>query len=251
MHRLRLIAAGAVAALLFATPALSRSAPMLSDYQTLVDSLVRDTSGIIQTTDRDKAIEIAVSRYSTDRPRTLKADLTGNGTCYVNLPGTWESNFSRLVSVEYPIGSSPPSMLEPNTFGLYSGLTTTQLRLDSAIATGQTFRLAFTSAHQVTAGTDTIPVKDREAVANWAAGLILQQLANHYAGHGTPTIQADAIDWRTKSSDFQSRANAARKTYLDYMGVDPKKNVAAGTVVDLNQGLSTGGPRFFHHPRRT
>src|SRR3954471_14947965 len=96
----------AVACLGFASSApaateFSRSETMaLADYQTLVDSLIRDSSGIITTTERDTAIALAVARYSEDRPEQSRADVVGDGTNFVNLPNAWEQDFSRIVAIE-------------------------------------------------------------------------------------------------------------------------------------------------------
>jgi hypothetical protein len=40
-----------------------------------------------------------------------------------------------------------------------------------------------------------------------------------------------------------------RKRYFDDLGIDPKRNVAAGAVVNLNMASSVGRDRITH-PRR-
>jgi hypothetical protein len=222
----------------------------LAEYQSLVIALVRDTSEVITDADRDNAIALAVTRYSEDKPRTVKADITSDGTNFLALPEAWDDSFSRIVKIEYPIGKAPPVYLTEDSFDLYDGLDTTQLMLINALPSGQVARMSLTARHLLDDETDTITGKDKEAVVNWAAGILLQQLANYYSGTGNSTIQADTVDWQTRGAEFANRAKACRQFYFDQLGVDPKKNRAAGAVASFEGKLSSGQPRIIHRVRR-
>lgn len=244
-----LISVPATAALLALNDAKEHDVA-LSDYQSLVPNLVRDSSSLLQTSDRDAAIALAVTRYSEDKPRSAVADLTGTGVKLVDLPAGWQAGFSRIVSIEYPMGAAPPSLMAQESYSLYTGLSSTQILFVSALPAAATARATFTQAHLLDADNDTIPLKDREAVANWAASLMLQQLANHYSGAGSPTIAADAVDWQSRGGEFARRAKESRQFYFDHIGVDPKKNRAAGVVVDFDRMNSLGGERLIHRGSR-
>jgi len=220
----------------------------LADYQTLVDNLVRDDSGKIVTADRDEAIARAASRYSKDRPQTKVEDVVTTGDNTLPLPTAWEAGFSAIISLEYPVGDVPPSIIEPASYSLYDSPSGQVIMIKTAVGTGKTVRAAFTIAHVVGAS-DTTPEGDREAIAAWAAALLGGQLASIYSGDSDSTIQADSVDHGGKARDFAIRASSLRKRYFDELGIDPKRNVAAGVVVDLDMRDSRGNDRLTHPGR--
>lgn len=218
----------------------------LVDFQDLVTSLVRDDSGEIAVADRDRAIDLAVIRYSTDRPQTVIEAVVSAGGVLLNLPASWDPDFSRLVKMEIPDGDNP-TPISGETEQVLAGV---QIRLDGSLAAAESVHIHFTQAHLVDAGSDTVPFKDREAVASWAAALLLEQMATLYSGNRQPTLAADTVDWQSKGRDFASRAKRFRQLYLDHLGIDPKRTVAHGVVVDFDRDSSDGGRRINHSQLR-
>jgi len=217
---------------------------MLADLQALVDNLVRDEGGRISSEERDLAISLAVVRYSTDRPRIQGEDYAATGGRILALPAGFDADFSRIVSIESPPDLAPPALITGWTMG--RGLSGERIELESSLNTGDAVRVFYTARHDLSADTDTIPLRDREAVANWAAALLLDELANASAGDRQGTIQADSVDHASRSKEYSYRAKSARQLYLDHLGIDTKRNAAAGTVVTLPSKDSLGGPRFYH-----
>lgn len=214
----------------------------LADYQALVTSLVRDDTGKVTTTDRDRAIGLAVTRYDRDRPRPKVEDVTyAAGGQLVALPAGWQTDVSTLLSLEYPVGSIPPVVLG---WQFYREPAAVKLMLAAALPAGAVVRASYTIAHVLDGSSDTIPLADREAVASWAAALLLDQLASLYAGDSDSTIGADAVEHRTKAQEYASRARTLRARYFDALGIDPKKTVAAGVAVNLNLPDSRGRDRL-------
>lgn len=222
----------------------------LTDYQTLTDSLVRDDSGEISDADRDRAIGLAVIRYSTDRPRPIIEAVESAGGVFLDLPAGWEVDFSRLTSVEIPDGAAPDGETTPIEAMTDQGLLGLRIRLARSLAVGQSAHVRFTAAHVLDVNDDTIPSQDREAVAGWAAALLFEELASLYSGHRQPTIQADSVDWQSKGRDFAARAKRLRESYLNHLGIDMKRTVPAGAVVNFNQLDSRGQDRLLHPQRR-
>jgi len=216
----------------------------LADYQTLIDSLVRDDGGAITAANRDQAIALAVVRYSTDRPRSRVEAVISPGGAFLDLPSGWEADFSRLAAVQIP----DAELGKAGAIGaaLEQGLSGWRIRLDRTLAKGEATHIHFTIAHRLKKVGDTIPPRDREAVSGWAAALLLEQLASLYSGHRQPTIQADSVDWQSKGRDFAMRAKRFRESYLDHLGIDPKRTVPAGAVVDFDQFDSRGHDRLVH-----
>ncbi len=223
---------------------------MLIDFQTLVADLVRDDSAVTDATDLDDAIALAVIRYSKDRPDPKVEDVVSAGGNYLDLPASWEANFSVLKSMEFPIGDVPPTYLESGAYGMYNHPSLgKRVMVRSSLGVDDVVRFTYSIQHVVSADTDTTSILDREAIAAWAASILCTQLASHYSGDSDSTIQADSVDHQNKSRDYSIRAASFKKQYHNALGIDPKRNVAAGVVVDLDMNNSRGGDRLTHGRR--
>lgn len=210
---------------------------MLSDFQEIVDDLVRDESAEITADSRDRAITLAVTRYSTDRPRAAIEAVTAAAGDMQDLPSGWDARFSAIAEVR-AVGDPIPAEVELTLAG-------EMIRLAWSVTAGDELRILYTQLHVVSEAEDTVPFVDREAVCCWAASLLLEQLASLHAGHQQSTLDADAVNFGTKAGDYARRAQRMRQTYLDHLGIDPKRTVAAGVVVDLDQMASDGRRRLF------
>lgn len=188
---------------------------MLNDLTELIDSLVRDESSRLTASDLAEAIRLALARYGSDWPRNKVEDVTSAGGDRLPLPTAWESN-SELVSVEYPIGEMPPAMLDCS---IYTAPAGKELRLGKGLPLGAEARLTFTVAHVVSDSQETILPGHREAVACYAAALLLEQLAAAAINDGESTISADTTDRRTKAQEYGSRAKALKTRYGEAMGI--------------------------------
>ena len=219
---------------------------MLSDYQTLAEKFTQDDANKVVADDLDGAIALAVARYSKDRPRIKVSDLTPTTTTKLPLPATWETDFSEIRSLEYPVGENPLSFLDTDRYGLYDDGAAVTIKLQDSVDTTQTVRASFTIAHVVSDADDTIPAADREAVACWAAAVLCDELASFYSGGTDSTIQADSVRQQSKAQEYSARAKALRKRYLDELGVEEKRAVAAGAVVKLRDESSAGQTRLTH-----
>jgi hypothetical protein len=216
----------------------------LANFQELIDDLARDPSGAVSDAARDRALEHAVLKYSLDRPRSIKADAEGVGSPLVPMPAEYDPDFSAVLGVERVY--SRPVALDNEDWSLYQGTAGWHLMFGQVMDAQDTVRVAFTAPHIVSIDQDTIPAADREAVCNWAAALILQQLATEYAGDRQSTIQADSVDHATKSRDYAARAVVSRNLYYEHLGIDPKRTAPAGTVIDWDTRDSRGQDRLTH-----
>lgn len=221
----------------------------LADYQTLVDDLVRDDTGKIAAADRDEAIARAVARYSKDRPKEKVEDVVAAGGNFLALPAGWQADFSEIRSIEYPVGDVPPTLIHQDDYGFYRSPTELKLVLVDSLPAGATVRYTYTIRHQVDVANDTIRADDREPVCAYGAAMLLEQLAAWFTGSSDSTIQADSVERRSKGADYAARARTMRTRYFDELGLDPKRSVAAGVVVDLDATDSQGRDRLLH-PRR-
>ena len=88
--------------------------------------------------------------------------------------------------------------------------------------------------HLLDAATDTISPGDREAVALWAAALLLDQLAARHAGDTDSTIGADGVDRHAQADRYRRLAKDHRARYAALLGLD--RPPAAGVVAALDRG---------------
>lgn len=221
----------------------------LADFQTQIDDLVRDKDQVIAVAQRDSALATAVLRYSDDRPNAVVADAIGDDSQQLALPAGWESGFSQLQRVEYPLDMNPRAFVDMAHVALYQTPADLVIELPVVVGAAESARLTYTQRHVVDVANDTVPVSDRFAVCCWAASILCGQLANYYASDSEPTIQADSVDHRRKSDVYRARERELAAHYFKSLGIDEKRSGAAGVVVNLQGTDSRGNDRLFHKRR--
>ena len=223
------------------------------EFQDQVEAVIQDQAGKLSDIDRDRFIRKAITqRYSEDRPIITVVDAVSDGTQLLALPDPYEEGFSFVKSIEYPIGQIPPKLIEDDSWQEYRDPTGLKLMLSLLNPTsGEKLRLTFTSRHN--SDGKTVPDVDFYALCDYAASLCLETLAALYAQTGDPTVQADVVNYRTKSSEYLTLAKAARARYYTYMGVDEGTASKGGSdhpgsiaMGDLNETMSWGGDRMTH-----
>lgn len=218
----------------------------LTIYKDILNDMVRDTDGTITDAEIITALGVGSLKYSKDRPRTVKETVTSDGSRYVDLPASWIKDFSKLIDVRK---LDDGGLVNWTKYELYNGVSGDQILVVSPLAAGEDIYIDFTFPHTLDEVSTTIPEIDQIAVCYWAAAHLLDQLAAHYTGHKSSLIQADTVDWHSKSRDYAYRAKAQRGLYFDHMGIKQGKIAAAGTVVDLDLKNSRGRDHLFHKAR--
>lgn len=219
----------------------------LSDLASLIAQLASDSANRLTPEDRAAALAAAVERYSADAPRRAVADLAPIAGA-LDLPDDWEAEFSAALNLEHPVGHRPPRNLPNEGWYLYDSPDGTQIIIVPDWLSEGDARLTYSLRHAYDEAADTITIPDKhlEAVASWGAALLCEQLASYYAANTDTTIQADTVDHTSPARTYQSRADKLRKRYLDELGVDTRRNVAAGAVATPVPRNSVGGPRLTH-----
>lgn len=223
-------------------------------FETLFGDRVRDSGAKCTTAQIDRAIVEAVKRYARVRPIEAVQDYAGDGATFdFALPAGWVQDLSTVRSLEYPAGQRPASLLESDDWEYYrSSTSAVKIRLkDLTPSVGQTLRVTWTKPHQVDVSGSTIVSQDEEAVANLAAAIGLRQLAAHYANTVDPTLAADTVNYRSKSSDYLKLASELETQYREHMGIKDKEseNLAGGTFVDVDRTNSLNQDQLTHPNR--
>jgi hypothetical protein len=170
-----------------------------------------------------------IQRYSADSPLWIVSDIEGNSTNYIPLPvapgegddlPVFEPNFSVISQIEFPIGQQPPQLILDSDFRIYRapGQPTKILINFDTPEPGDSLRCTWSARHL--ADGSTVPDKDFYAVVDFAASLGAERLASFYVGTGDSTLQADVVQYRSKSAEMLSVAKALRKRYYNHMGIE-------------------------------
>ena len=148
-----------------------------------------------------------------------------------------------------PIGQKPPSLIDQSRYSIYqSPGGKVIVTLDAVTVAAASVRSSYTIAHQLDASHDSIPVADREPASCWAAAICCDELAALYSGNTDATIQAANVQNQSKAQEYSTRAKNLRTRYLNELGLNDQRNVAAGAVVELQDKDSRGQARLTHSP---
>lgn len=202
---------------------------MKADIQKLTDILAIDAEDRFSDEDRAAAIELALFRYSSDRPRIAKETAEFKGLPVLSLPQDWQADFSRVLDIRTDGGAR-----------VDFDVSGEKIVINGFVKAGEKIVITYTLPHILTETQDTIPFVDREAVANWAAAFLLDGMAAGYAGAVAATISSDSVEHGSKANNYHAQAAACRKFYRDHLGLDDKRNTAAGTTVVVKR-LGTSG----------
>lgn len=224
------------------------------NFETWFGDRVRDSGAKITPSQIDRAIVEAAKRYTRVRPIEAVQDYAGDGVLFdFALPTGWMPDLSTVRSLEYPAGQRPASMLESEDWTLYRLSTSVQkIRLISLTpSTGETLRITWTKPHLIDGSSSTIPGNDEEAVANLAAAIGLRELAAHYANTVDPTLTADSVNYRSKSSEYLKLASELEQQYRAHMGIKDEgaEIVAGGTMLDVDRANSVNQDQLTHPNR--
>lgn len=200
----------------------------------------RLTDTIIQT-----QLDAAVREFSRKRPRQRLAEITGDTTKEYSTPTGWVVDFSAIGKLEYPIDQFPPTFLdERDDYELRRTADDTEkIAFVEALGVTEKFRIAYTTMHTVDDTTDSVPSTYYNLVVKMGTIGCLRWLATFYAQTSDPTILADVVNYRSKSGEFTSLADARQKE------VDKELSDAAIAYVEWDLLMAWRQDRLFH-PKR-
>lgn len=200
----------------------------IADFVAEMPNVISDDAGRLGGNYAPFITRAIIQRYSLDAPLSQVSDVVGNGTNLLPLPvapGTgndlpvFEPNFSVIETIEYPVGQQPPQYILDSDLQVYRTPTAYQILLNfDAPPEGDTLRVTWTARHLPDGS--TVPDKDFYAVIDFAASLAAEKLASFYVGTGDSTMQADVVNYRSKSQEMLNVAKALRKRYFNHMGID-------------------------------
>jgi hypothetical protein len=177
---------------------------------------VKDESGKLVDQDYQDAIGAALKRYSKHRPRILVDDIPGDGGHDYALPQLWSDGLSAIQSVEFPADLVPEVMLDSRDYRLYATPAGNKLRIPYITPTAdEIIRVTYNGLHTE----ESLPEGDIEAVASLAASTCCSQLAAIFGQTSDPTIQADVVNYRSKTDEFRRLADYLEGQYKEHLGI--------------------------------
>jgi len=208
-----------------------------SQFITKISEIVRDDAEKLSLFEKENYLQEAVKIYSRHRPRKVIEDITGDGNYDYSISqnlSEWIDGFSIIEAIEYPADSRTPNILTEEDYIVYEKEDGKYLRfLNYTPSSDEKIRVTYTTLHQVTVSSNTIPEVDQDALCNLAASLCSGALASIYASTSDPTIGADAVNYRSKSQEYQARAEKQKENYLNHLGMKdqeiPPSSVIGGT----------------------
>lgn len=223
---------------------------IFSEFIDAIKTKLQDQAEELKRGEIETTTVSALPQFSNDRPREQIFDITGDDGFDYDLPSDWIPGYSLIKSVEYPAGERIPTYLEDEDWIIYETASSRKLRLvNHTPGASETVRIRYTTIY-LRSTVDNIPAHEQDAFANLAASLCCGLLAGRYAQLGDSTIDADAVDYQSKTSDWAQRAKELMKAYKNFIGAGDGREVkAASAVKDLDLNASNGSGRLTHPQR--
>lgn len=218
-------------------------------------------------------VQAAVRMYERFRPRLATFSVDGNGTGSYTIDPTddpwtfWEPGFSRVVGVEFPVDEDPPRYIDDEDFRVLdaddsgTGSVTRNQRLylrTVSPSEDDTFRVQHTARHTVNSTLCSIPSADEEAVGDFGASIMLEDIAAYVAGLTSQAgLQIDeVIPYTEVAAEKRAAAKAARRRARVMLGLpaderdDEMPTATACAVLDFDMDLHEGMGGLTHRRGR-
>jgi hypothetical protein len=211
------------------TVTLTVTPRLLADLRLAVKDRIQDGANKLQDLE-GCLLEALRGRYSKARPLVLTVDIAGDSETWSwklhgagNFPG-FTPGFSIIRSVEYPVGSRVPALLDSDEWITAYG----ELRLvDTTPATGQTMRVEYTALHAEDGS--TVPDGDFDGLANLAASLACQRLQAIFTQAGNSSIGADVVQQSDKARGYADLAKQYEERFKEAFGLDQEEQQPAAS----------------------
>jgi len=183
----------------------------LSTLRSLLDSNLKFSSTtVLPQSERDQAIDSAIDRYSSARPKVQVTAMVANSTGIYELPAAWVNNFSSLREVEYPIEQNPTEYIDPDYTVIEKSPSGYRLKIVYYNpVTGETFWLKYSVPYSFdTSGNAEIPSQDIEGISFLATSFACEKLATYFAEKVSSSLpNADVVDFGNQVEEYSKRAS--------------------------------------------
>ncbi len=178
---------------------------------------------LIKKTDAIEYLEEAIALYSKyNHLRRMEKRTVSIPGDEFDLPKDWETGFSSIDTIEYPIGYKPPFYLSHDDFCVFlDDGNVYKLKFNhtlySAFVINYFVRHSFDTDNPPTSST---PDCDFYCVCNIAAGYYLLALASRYGENVNPAIGSATVNYDDKSKKFRAIASDLFLQAASWLGVN-------------------------------
>lgn len=218
------------------------------DIKAHLPKILQDKAQFLSDTELLFFTKQAILQFNKDRPKIEVWEFEGNGESYIfELPSSFNIEFSRILSVEYPANTQPPNFLNCGDFQIVSKYVDNNLKHFLCFkwitpSKGNLVRVTYTSLRE---DNEELPDEYFTAVCYLAASYAFKSLAARFAASKDPILSADIVDYRDKVRTYLELASEAEKIYRLYI---PKPKIHQA-FTDWDMEFSNKfGPFFFHKP---
>lgn len=197
--------------------------------------------------------------YSRIAPREIVSDLTANGTNYLGVPTGFLEGFGSVLSIESPPDRVPAEVIDPRDWTIgRDGSGALRFVWSSPPANGAVVRVIFTGMRTMNAvaASTTVLDGDYTAFCDLAASLCADSISAKYARTSEPAFNADAVNFRTRSQEWQTVAKVLWTAWERGMGLSGGGADGAGgnippasAYANWDAKASWGG-MYVNHPRQ-
>jgi hypothetical protein len=180
--------------------------------------------------------DLALKTYSQARPLTVSQFYSGDGNTYqFPLPRLWVKGLSDVISMEYPTGINPRSMLEKSDdwgiFDSWLGVQPTTKVWISQIPQAGTdnVMMTYTTGHMHNLDICTVPYLDRLAIEWLATAYCARAMSARGASYIDSTVDADSVNYRDMEIRWKDVAAQYYQMWHDFIfGSKDGDNAASG-----------------------
>lgn len=171
-------------------------------------------------------INEALNIYSKYSPLVKTKEYTGTNSDTYDLPEDWLVDFSLINFIEYPVKQQPRAELSKLDYEVYLDADDDKykVRFISNFSTGDKFRLNYTAPHSFNTENNNVTAPDGDfyCICNIGAYLYLIALASAFVHSKSSSIDADTVNYQSKSGEARRIAKEYLTQVATWLGVSVK-----------------------------
>lgn len=187
------------------------------------DLTVITTGAYIKKTDAVQYLDEAIAVYSKYRSleKVERNSITTPSKIF-DLPDGWQTGFSSINYVEYPVNNNPPFYLEEDDYDIFLDETNIyKLRFDYDLSNA--FRINYTLQHSFDNSNPAVlsaPDSDFFCICNIGAGIYLLALASRYGQNVNPSIGSEMSSYDKMTDQYRRLAKELFGQAAQWLGIE-------------------------------
>ena len=162
----------------------------------------------------DNQVDIAVIEYSLERPVLRTEQVTSTSTTTAPVPSNWEAEFSKVKSIEYPVGQSPRKIVDSRRYQVVHSTSGWIIEfINSLIDENANLNVTYNGLHTWKGASATLAAPDYVPVRYLAASIAARAIAGFYSDMPTPAFENKAPEADSLASRWRTLSKSLREDY--------------------------------------